>query len=796
MCLVTNFIICFSLCLLIEVIPTKASSQSGLIMSLMKAHRILPLRIIIGCDSEKWFYVQEFNDVCENQNQEIVQPVSIIYHGNIQGRRECVRDNFTQAISLIRGAKYSHSNHGQNLLYFGDVRHGLRIPRLYGKLFNLHYTDSLLLIRSVSVSFPHFNGGEYSGELFSHLPSLTFVLNKKGVHRMCFFCLQTPSVLIHSFIFVSTANQINDVARKFPFVIIPSHWVAFFNFELMGEKVYSPEFFEDNPIKFGYNYSEMNLGADIVKYLNVTELLNCPLSQKICQRLQPEYSVESSAGVIGVNYHGTLILTPHSVELNFMILIPEVSNVFYSLLRIPFKWKFVLATVASTFAICLATFCFQMKDATVMNSLVLTVSFMIRSTISQSIAQFSSYSRSLKLIWLTWLFCCIVLTELYKGQSIGNFVIPEQVKPINSFKELIDSRTNYKLVAKMNERPRSDFDRMRKDIMGNQNFGLCRLINSCAVCGLIRAEFDATKKTELKTILDSMKDFNLFIFHFENILPRLAKPNHAVLLDASSLRAIKMFLLSRNSGRKYHISTNGFGFPKYTAVRQDLFAEKVIRLIRIFEAGGVQDIHVKIDRRLHGYKTSAKIIEMLNSAENNKSADYDSNDIGKQSYNSRMTLKNFRNLFLAAGFTTKFILVVFMCEVCTCFIEVQIKQLKKCLSRVFTFVRKTFEFLYHVGFRNLIKLRVDLKRLPLNKYFLLFLNKGKLAKDSCSRRSTRVNCQNSRSESDLVNLDSRCLKNCTSLHKTHTLNTAKTNIGDINRSKLRKLFSRANKTFQ
>jgi len=106
------------------------------------------------------------------------------------------------------------------------------------------------------------------------------------------------------------------------------------------------------------------------------------------------------------------------------------------------------------------------------------------------------------------------------------------------------------------------------------------------------------------------------------------------------------------------------------------------------------------------------------------------------------------------------------------------------------------QHMYRVGFRSLTKLRIGLKRLPLKKYFLIFLNKTTLAKDSCARRSTRVNnCQNCRSESNRVKLDSSCLKKCTSINKTYKSNTAKTNIGDINRSKLRKLYSRVDNTF-
>jgi len=734
--LVTNF--GFYLCIVISV-EASLHLQGSLITSLIKAHRISPLGVIIGCDSESWFNIDELHNICKIQHEDVLQPLSILNEGITHGTSKCVHGNFTRT-NPDQGAKYSPGNQGQNLVYFGDVRHGLRVPTVYGKLFNLNYTNSLLLIRSVSSSLPQFEGDGYGGKLFNRVPSLTFVLNKRGLHRMCLFCIQAKFNLIHSFSLISS-KQISFLGKS-PLENLPTHfWVAFFNFEFMDENIYTKEFFEEHPIQFGHNNSEVSLAADIVKYLNLTKLLNCPKSQVICQELQPEYSVESNAGAIEAKYRGTLILTPPSVELTFLVLIPDSSNVFYSLLRVPFKWKFVLATVGSIFAICLATFCFQMKEVTLFTSLVLTISFMIRSTVSQSISQFSSNSNSLKLICLTWLFCCIVLTELYRGQSIGNFIKPQQAKPINSFKELVDTKTtSYKLVAQLNQIQQPDFNSMRKEVMGNWDFELCRLINLCPVCGMIRLEFEATRKAEYRQFLASMNDCERFTSSYTNVIRRLEKPNQAVVFVKKYLNLIKLFMQRRRPNRKYHITTNGIQFPKYTSVRQDLFSERVVRLIRILDAAGVSDIHAKVDVRLDSLQMS-KVINKLVNLTINKPADQNST-VDR----SLMTLKNFRNLFIAGGGMTMFIFFVFMCEVHRCFIRLQLNQLKIYLSSVWVFVNQTFEFIYRMSMHRIIKLLFRLKQIQYRKCFEQFIQRVTVTKDSFVRRQIRVKNQNKRSE--------------------------------------------------
>jgi len=181
------------LCIVIDVLSLEASLpfQGSLITSLMKANRISPLGVIIGCDSESWFNLDELHSTCKSQNEEILQPINILNEGITHGTRKCAHGNFTRT-NPDPGAKYSPSNQGQNLVYFGNVRHGLRVPTLYGKLFNLNYTNSLLLIRSVTNSLPQFEGDGYDGKLFNRVPSLTFVL-KKRAYTKCVFSAFKPN---------------------------------------------------------------------------------------------------------------------------------------------------------------------------------------------------------------------------------------------------------------------------------------------------------------------------------------------------------------------------------------------------------------------------------------------------------------------------------------------------------------------------------------------------------------------------------------------------------------------------
>jgi len=169
-------------------------------------------------------------------------------------------------------------------------------------------------------------------------------------------------------------------------------------------------------------------------------LSNCPKKDPYCKHYLSHYSLQTDvSGVLEGTNHVTLVLF-RNVELNFLIPVLEKNHESYSLLRIPFKQNLILTTVVSILAIFTINLAILTKNYGLLSSLTLTVGFLIRSTVSQSLTQISHDSKSIRLLCLIWLFCCIVLTELYRGHSIGNFVIPNEPKRIDSFKELAESK--------------------------------------------------------------------------------------------------------------------------------------------------------------------------------------------------------------------------------------------------------------------------------------------------------------------------------------------------------------------
>jgi len=126
---------------------TVASFHDDSITSFIKAdsNALVIVRILVGCESASWLDTDEFSKICEKTNQDIVQPISIIREETVYGTSYSVfHVNLTKPFP-IHGGKYPTNNQGQYVVYFGDTMHGLEVPKLYGKAFNLNYTNSVLL---------------------------------------------------------------------------------------------------------------------------------------------------------------------------------------------------------------------------------------------------------------------------------------------------------------------------------------------------------------------------------------------------------------------------------------------------------------------------------------------------------------------------------------------------------------------------------------------------------------------------------------------------------------------------
>jgi len=136
--------------------------------------------------------MDELQNVCGDIHQKIHQPLSFLKVPSLPDSSECqLTINISQNNS-ISGMKLSFSSASQFVVYFGEVKSGLKLlPSRYGKLINLKYENSVLMIIAQPEEIHRFFSREIRQVSWNVFPIVTILVGEQGFLKLCQWCYQT-----------------------------------------------------------------------------------------------------------------------------------------------------------------------------------------------------------------------------------------------------------------------------------------------------------------------------------------------------------------------------------------------------------------------------------------------------------------------------------------------------------------------------------------------------------------------------------------------------------------------------